>query len=317
VTREIPQRDIPLRIANGSRVRDTGGMRIGAHMSAAGGVGRAVERAVLHGCETLQIFAKNNARWAGRPIDGDEARRFRDGVAAAGLSPVVSHASYLINMAAPEGTLRQKSIEALIDEIDRADLLGLLGVVVHPGTAAPGDTDQDAIQRVADAARMALAVRSGSAAMILLEGTAGQGRALGHSFEQLAAMIDHLDGSPRIGVCLDTCHLLASGYDIASDEGYTEVMDRFSRLVGFDRLRFLHANDSKRPRGSRVDRHAHIGKGHVGVDGFRRLLHDPRLAHLAMAIETEKTPRICNHPTIIQVDPLDRMNLELLRLLRG
>jgi deoxyribonuclease-4 len=292
-------------------------MRIGAHMSAAGGVTHAVERAVLHGCETLQIFAKNNARWAGRPIGEDEARRFRDAAEAAGLSPVVSHASYLINMAASEGVIRQKSIEALIDEIDRADLLGLLGVVVHPGTAAPGDTDEDAIQRVADAARMALAARAGSEAMILLEGTAGQGRALGHSFEQLAAMIDRLDGSPRIGVCLDTCHLLASGYDIASDEGYADVMDRFSRVVGFDRLRFLHANDSKRPLGSRVDRHAHIGKGHVGVEGFRRLLHDPRLMHLAMAIETEKTPRICNHPRIIQVDPLDRMNLELLRALRG
>lgn len=292
-------------------------MRIGAHMSTAGGVTRAVERAVLHGCETLQIFTKNNARWVGKPLDVEEIRRFRDSAAAAGLHPVVSHASYLINMAAPPGVIRQKSLEALADELDRAAVLGLLGVVVHPGAAAAGHTEPQAIALVGEAIRTVLARRGEEGTMILIEGTAGQGRAIGARFDQLAAIIEAVDGSPRVGVCLDTCHLLASGHDITSEAGYAETFTRFSRLVGLDRLRFLHANDSKRPCGSRIDRHEHIGQGFVGLDTFRRLLTDPALSHLAMAIETAKTPGLCDHPKLAQVDPLDRRNLSTLRRLRA
>jgi deoxyribonuclease-4 len=291
-------------------------MRIGAHMSAAGGVTRAVERAVLHGCDTLQIFTKNNARWSGPPLAPDEVRRFRGAVDAADLSPIVSHASYLINLAAVPGPHRDKSIDAMTDELERAHALGLLGVVVHPGVAEPGGSEADAIARASEAIRTALARTSSSSTMVLIEHTAGQGRTIGHCFDHLAAMLDGVGGSPRVGVCLDTCHLLASGYDIATDAGYAETFDAFERLVGISRLRMLHANDSKRACGSRVDRHEHIGQGFVGLDGFRRLLGDTRLRHLAMAIETHKTPGICDHPKLVRLDPLDQMNLGVLREIR-
>jgi deoxyribonuclease IV len=291
-------------------------MRIGAHMSAAGGVTRAVERAVLHRCEALQIFAKNNARWVGKAIDIDEVRRFRAAVESSGLTPVVSHASYLINLAAAPGVLRDKSIDATVDELQRAHQLGLLGVVIHPGVAAPGASEEDAIALAAAGIRAAFARRRNDKTMIVIEHTAGQGRTIGHRFEHLARMLELLDGSSRVGVCVDTCHLLASGYDIASETGYAETLDAFDRLVGLDRLRIIHANDSKRPRGSRLDRHEHIGQGFVGLDGFRRLLHDPRLSHLAMVIETHKTPGVCDHPKVAKEDPLDSMNLDTLRGLR-
>lgn len=294
-------------------------MRIGAHMSAAGGVIRAVERAVLHECEALQVFAKNNARWVGKPIGEGEAQRFRAAVAAAELAPVVSHASYLINLAAVPGgpgNVREKSIDAIVDELARARLLGLMGVVVHPGVAAPGASDDEAIALVGEAVRAAFARMPGDGPLLLIEHTAGQGRSIGHRFEHLAAILERLDGAPRVGVCLDTCHLLAAGYDIASDEGYTEAIAAFDRLVGLDRLKIIHANDSKRRLGSRLDRHEHIGEGFVGLAGFRRLLHDPRLAHLAMVIETHKTPGVCDHPKIAKLDPLDCRNLETLRALQ-
>jgi deoxyribonuclease-4 len=291
-------------------------MRIGAHMSAAGGVTRAIDRAALHGCEALQLFTKNNARWVGRPIAPDEARRFRGAIETSGIAPVVSHASYLINLAAPPGPMRDRSIAALIDELDRADALGLLGVVVHPGVRAADSSVDDAVLLVAKATGHVLAGRPDRRAMVIIEHTAGQGRAVGHRFEEIAAVLDAVDGSPRVGVCLDTCHLVAAGYDIASDAGYAETLESFDRLVGIDRLRVIHANDSKRPLGSRIDRHEHIGHGSVGLDGFRRLLRDQRLAHLGMVIETHKTPGICDHPTKTSIDPLDVRNLTALRELR-
>jgi deoxyribonuclease-4 len=291
-------------------------MRIGAHMSAAGGVVRAAERAVLHGCEALQLFTKNNARWAGKPIDADEAARFRAIVDAADLRPAVSHASYLINLAAPAGALRDRSIDALVDELERAALLGLSGVVIHPGVAASEMSDEAALALVTQAIRAGFA-RAPAGPQLLLEHTAGQGRSIGHTFEHLAMVLEHLDGSDRVGVCLDTCHLLASGYDIASAEGYAATFATFERTIGFNRLHIIHANDSKRAIGSRVDRHEHIGKGHVGLDAFRRVITDGRLVHLAMVIETMKTPGICDNPRAAIRDPLDEMNLGALRGLRG
>lgn len=289
-------------------------------MSAAGGVIRAVERAVLHECEALQLFTKNNARWVGKPIDPDSARRFREAVEAAGLDPVVSHASYLINLAAApggSGNVRGKSIDAFVDELQRARLLGLMGVVVHPGVAAPGATDDEAAALVADAIRAALARLPDDAPRVLLEHTAGQGRAIGHRFEHLAAILGQVDDPDRLGVCLDTCHLLAAGYDIASAEGYAETIAAFDRLIGLDRLKVIHANDSKRRLGSHLDRHEHIGAGFVGLDGFCRLLHDARLSHLAMVIETHKTPGVCDHPKAARHDPLDWRNLTALRDVRA
>jgi deoxyribonuclease-4 len=288
-------------------------VRIGAHMSIAGGVSRAVERALLHGCEALQIFSKNGNQWRAAPLDPAEVRRFRARVDETGIGPVVSHASYLINLATTVPALREQSIAALTDELDRAHALGLLGVVIHPGTCTAG-TEADGLRLIAAAVRAAWRMQPRRRTMILFEHTAGQGRTLGWRFEHLAAILEHLDGSPRAGICLDTCHLIASGYDIASEAGHAETFAQFERLVGLDRLRVFHANDSKRPLGSRVDRHAHIGEGVLGIEPFRRILRDPRFAGLPLLIETEKTES--RRPTAIVEDPLDARNLATLRRLR-
>src|SRR5919106_2828805 len=216
-------------------------LRIGAHMSIAGGVSKAVDRAVVHGCEALQIFSKNASQWRGKPLDPAEVRAFRRRIDEAGITPVVSHASYLINLATTFPLLREQSIAAFIDEIDRAHALGLLGVVIHPGTCTAG-TEEDALRLVADGIRQAFKARPRRRTMVILEHTAGQGRTLGHRFEHLATIIKHLRGSVRVGVCLDTCHLVASGYDIVSEVGYTETFESFERIVGLHRLKVFHGN---------------------------------------------------------------------------
>jgi len=284
-------------------------------MSVAGGVSRAVDRAVVHGCEALQIFCKNANQWIGKPLAADEIVRFRERVEEAALTPVVSHASYLINLATSEPHLRKQSIEAFVDELDRAESLGLRGVVIHPGTCTSG-TEANALRLIAEAITSAFTLRPHHKVMVLLEHTAGQGRTVGHRFEHLATILTHLNGSRRIGVCLDTCHLLASGYNIADPSGYDETFESFDRLVGFDRLEVFHGNDSKKPCGSRVDRHEHIGKGFVGLDPFRRLLNDPRFGSKAILIETEKKGGSERAGTLV-VDPYDKKNLATLRKLRG
>lgn len=288
--------------------------RLGAHMSIAGGLPLAVERAVAHRCEALQIFAKNASQWRGRELTAQEVRQFRAGVRGAAIRPVVSHASYLINLASGSRLLRDQSMAAMADEIDRAEALGLLGVVLHPGCYTAGDED-NGLRLVAEALVDLLRVRPRGRTMVLLEHTAGQGTALGRTFEQTASIIDRANGHKRIGVCLDTCHLLASGYDISSPEGYQTTFRAFDRIIGFDRLRLFHLNDSKKPLGSRVDRHTHIGEGFVGLDAFGRLLNDPRFADLPMLLETPKTEGRAR--AAITIDPLDAKNLETLRRLRA
>jgi deoxyribonuclease IV len=290
-------------------------LRIGAHMSVAGGVSKAVERAVVHGCEALQIFTKNANQWLGKPLDRAEIKLFRQRIEQTGITPVVSHASYLINLATTFPALREQSIAAFIDEIDRAEALGLLGVVIHPGTCTAGP-DDEALRLIADAIRAAFKARPRVKTMVLLEHTAGQGRTLGYRFEHLAVVIRHLRGTRRVGVCLDTCHLVASGYDITTQTGYQDTFEQFDRIVGIDRLKVFHGNDSKRLCGSRVDRHEHIGHGCIGLEPFRRLLHDARFAGLPMLIETEKTAGAEKKGTIV-ADPLDMKNLDTLRRLRS
>jgi deoxyribonuclease-4 len=284
-------------------------------MSVAGGMSNAVARAVTHGCEALQVFSKNANQWVGKPLDPADVRLFRAGIDEAGITPVVSHASYLINLATTFPALRAQSIAAFVDELDRAEALGLLGVVIHPGTCTAG-TEENGLRLIAEAIRAAFKARRRRRAVVLLEHTAGQGRTLGYCFEHLAAILEHLDGSSRVGVCLDTCHLVASGYDIVSEAGYQETFDAFTRLVGLDRLRVFHGNDSKRPCGSRVDRHEHIGEGCLGLEPFRRLLNDPRFAHLPILIETEKSAP-SERPGRIVLDSFDVKNLDTLRGLRG
>jgi deoxyribonuclease-4 len=287
--------------------------RLGAHLSIAGGLPRAVDRAEASGCEALQIFTKSAGQWRARELSDDEVALFRRRVRQTRIRPVVAHNSYLINVAAADPVLRRKSIQALGDELDRAERLGLDGLVMHPGSYTSG-SEARGLQLIADALAQILAARPDGRTMILLEQTAGQGTNLGHRFEHLAAIIDRLGGSARLGVCLDTCHLLTAGYDICSEEGYQDTFRAFGRIVGFSRLKAFHMNDSKKPCGSRVDRHEHIGKGCLGLEPFRRIVNDKRFTKLPMLLETPKldTPESRRRSDI---DPLDTINLATLRSL--
>src|SRR5499427_7812369 len=203
-------------------------------------------------------------------------------------------------------------MEAMGDELDRAEALGLLGVVLHPGCYTAGN-EADGLALIADALLELLRARRRGATLVLLEHTAGQGTALGATFEQIASIIAKTNDHPRVGVCLDTCHLLAAGYDLRSPEGYASTFTQFERLIGLPRLKAFHMNDSKRPLGSRVDRHEHIGKGFLGLDPFRRIVNDRRFKELPMLLET---PKGAGRPTgPIIVDPQDKRNLDTLRRL--
>lgn len=288
--------------------------RLGAHLSIAGGLPRAIDRAEASGCQALQIFTKNASQWRARPLPADEIREFRRRAEATRIAPIVAHDSYLINVAAAGDPLRSQSMAALGEELDRAEALGLFGLVMHPGCYTTG-SEQQGLDLIALALRDLLRARRRGRTLVLLEHTAGQGTSLGHRFEHLAAIIRRLDGSPRVGVCLDTCHLIAAGYDMRTPEGYEQTFREFDALVGLDRLKVFHLNDSKKPCGSRVDRHEHIGQGCLGLEPFRRLLNDSRFSDLPMLLETPKTdsPRRLK----FQFDPLDEMNLKTLKSLVG
>jgi deoxyribonuclease IV len=282
-------------------------------LSIAGGLPRAVDRAQASRCETLQIFTKSAGQWRARPLPSEEIARFRARVDETGIHPVVAHNSYLINVAAAAPALRAQSIAALGEELDRAEALGLDGLVMHPGSYTRG-TEAEGLALIAEALRELLRARPRARTKVLLEHTAGQGTNLGHRFEHLAAIIDRLSGSPRVGVCLDTCHLLSAGYDITSKAGYETTFRDFDRIVGVDRIAVFHLNDSKKPCGSRVDRHEHIGKGCLGLEPFRRLLNDPRFARLPMLLETPKLDTSESRRRS-DIDPWDARNLRTLRKL--
>jgi deoxyribonuclease-4 len=287
--------------------------RLGAHMSIAGGLPRAVDRAQASRCDALQIFTKSAGQWRARALPSEEIALFRRRVEESGIHPVVAHNSYLINLAAATAGLREQSITALGDEMDRAEALGLDGLVMHPGSYTTG-TEAEGLRLIADALAVLLRARPGSRTMILLEHTAGQGTNLGHRFEHLASIIERLDGSPRVGVCLDTCHLLTAGFDLCSETGYEDTFREFDRVVGLDRIKAFHLNDSKRPCGSRVDRHEHIGKGCLGLEPFRRLLNDRRFVNRPMLLETPKLETPASRRRS-DVDPWDARNLRTLRKL--
>jgi deoxyribonuclease IV len=281
-------------------------------MSVAGGLPFAIARAELHKCEALQIFSKNASQWRARPLPPQEIDAFRTAAKQTGITPIVAHASYLINLATTSDTLRAQSIAALGEEVDRAEALGLLGVVLHPGARMAAPTGQ-ALSLISSALTQVLNARPRGRTMILLEHTAGQGTTMGSTFAEIAAMIDGVKRNKRLGVCLDTCHLLASGYNLCSEDGYRKTFDEFESLIGFDRLKVFHLNDSKKPCMSRVDRHEHIGKGCIGLEPFQRLLNDPRFDHLPMILETEKSE--WREKGKVVIDPLDEMNLNTLRSL--
>ena len=248
-------------------------------MSIAGGVHLALERGASIGCGVIQIFLKNNMQWNGKPFTTGEIERFR-----IHALPVFAHSCYLINLAATDARIRKKSIRAIIDEINRATVLGVPFIVMHPG-AHLGAGEATGLRVVARGLDEAFRATRDSPVKIALETTAGQGSNLGYRVEHLDAIFQSSDHSSRLAVCVDTCHLFAAGYDIRTRRGYESVMTQLHRLpvVAF------HLNDSKRPLGSRVDRHEHIGKGHIGLAGFRNILRDPRWQDMPMVLETPKS----------------------------
>ncbi len=262
-------------------------VRMGSHLSVAGGLHLAVESAVELGLSSLQVFTANQRQWSPKPPDVEGIRAYRSAVRRAGLGPTVSHASYLINLASPDADNHRRSVEAFAAELDRCQKLGITLCVVHPGAHLDSSADQG-IGRVAAALDEIYGARPGCKVRTLLETTAGQGTSVGHRFEQLGEILSRADCKRRLGVCVDTCHIYAAGYDITTDEGYEEAMARLIRCVGKSRIRCWHLNDSKTPLGSRVDRHEHIGRGKIGAAAFRRVINDPRFAGLPAILETPK-----------------------------
>jgi len=275
-------------------------------MSIAGGYYKAVERAAEVGCEVVQVFTKNNNQWRAKPITDEEAARFRAALDEHGIGHPIAHASYLINLASPVDELWRKSIDAMIVELQRAEQLGLGYVVVHPGSYTTS-SEEKGLARVAAALDEVHRQTPSISACCLLENTAGQGSNLGFRFEHLAAILDRLLEPERVGVCCDTCHLFAAGYPLSTEQAYRETMKTIDATVGIAQVRAFHLNDSKTPLGSRVDRHAHIGEGEMGLAPFRHLLGDRRFRNTPMYLETPKGTR--------DGESLDTFNLQTLRKL--
>jgi deoxyribonuclease-4 len=259
----------------------------GAHMSIAGGCHNALIAAQRHDFDTVQLFTKNNNQWDVRALTAPDIEQFHGTWKTTRLKFATAHDSYLINLASPDPLLYQRSLEAFVIEVQRAEALGLSYLVMHPGTPTDGDEDAG-IQRIVRALDEVHARCPACRVKILLETTAGQGRSLGWRFEHLAAILDSVKQSRRLGVCLDTCHVFAAGYALAPARDYQKTMQAFDRLIGLSRLKVFHLNDSKKPLGSRVDRHEHIGKGHLGLEPFRLLVNDPRFQKVPMIMETPK-----------------------------
>ncbi len=261
---------------------------LGAHMSIAGGVSRALDRASSIGSNAVQVFTKNNRQWAGPPIDVEDVQRWKEEMPAQEISYAVSHASYLINMGTPKDDLWEKSINALGNELARADAYGIPHVVVHPG-AHTGSGAEAGIARIAGALNKIHAQNPElSQTMTLLELVAGQGTTIGKTFGELSAIIEQVDDAERVGVCIDTCHAFAAGYDLSNTDGYELMMSELESELGVEKVKCWHFNDSKGALGSNLDRHMHIGEGEIGEDGFRFIMNDPRWDGIAMLLETPK-----------------------------
>jgi deoxyribonuclease-4 len=277
---------------------------MGTHVSVAGGLHNAFANGLACGCSALQVFTKNANRWQARPIEAEQAVQFRKAWRESGIGPVIAHDAYLINLASPKDDVWNRSKAALRDELARCAQLGIDGLIMHPG-AHLGSGVEPGIARIR-AAFDELLPQAPSQVRILIENTAGQGSYLGGDFAHLAALLDGFDAA-RFGVCFDTCHAHAAGYDLSSAAGYAEVMADFDRRIGVERIAAFHLNDSLRECGSHVDRHTHIGEGTIGRAGFTALLRDRRFYQTAMILETPKG----------EGRDMDRVNLELLRSLAG
>ncbi len=280
---------------------------LGAHMSIAGGYYKAVDAAAEFEMNVVQIFTKNNNQWRAKPLTDDDVSAFRGALKAGGVGMPVAHSSYLLNAASPNPELWKKSCDGLVVELQRATRLGLIGLVMHPGSHTTS-TEAEGLAKVAEGIDRALDEvlnEDGASCPILLETTAGQGSNLGWRFEHLGEIIERSRHPEHLGVCLDTCHIFAAGYPISERRDYLATMRAFDAAVGLDRIRAFHLNDSKRELGSRVDRHEHIGEGHLGLEPFRHLLNDRRFRKVPMYMETPKGER--------DGEQLDAINLATLR----
>jgi deoxyribonuclease-4 len=277
---------------------------LGAHTSAAGGVWKALERGAELACDAVQLFTRNQNQWRAKPLAEDAVSGFRR--LAAGYRPemLISHGSYLVNPASPEPATRERSVTALVDELERAERLGLAGAVLHPGSHVGAGVERG-LARVSRFLDRVFRRTAGFRTLLLLETTAGQGSNLGSTFEELAGILDGVREPERLGICLDTCHLFAAGFPIHHRDGYRETRAALDTTIGLERVRAIHLNDSKMPFASRRDRHEHIGQGEIGLDAFRFIVNDPAFAQIPLVLETPKE------------GVGDAGNLELLRSLRA
>ena len=275
---------------------------LGAHMSIAGGVNKAIERGAALSCTAIQLFTKNANQWKGKPFAKEEIERFAELRKKSNIFRILAHNAYLINLASYNNSLRTKSINALIDEIGRCKALSIPCIIIHPG-AHLGAGEDEGIKNIINGLNIALTKTNGWPVDIALETTAGQGTNIGYRFEHLSRIIDGIKDNERVKVCLDTCHIFTAGYDISFAEGYVNVMKEFDRIIGFDRLVCFHVNDCNKGLGSRIDRHEHVGKGTLGALLFRLIMNDRRFENIPKIIETPKGEDMKN----------DRRNLGVLR----
>ncbi|OUU24465.1 MAG: hypothetical protein CBC13_03445 [Planctomycetia bacterium TMED53] len=275
---------------------------LGSHLSVSGGPWKAVEEAIELDIRALQIFTKNASRWVQKPIDPKHVEKFHAAIAEWGSHPLLSHDSYLINLASPKEELFQKSIAAFTDELERAELLGLDFLVMHPG-AHVGSGVEAGIERIAVGMRESFERVPYVKTRVLLENTAGGGSTMGRSFEELRDLLAAIDTPERTGTCIDTCHMFAAGYELRTEEGYQETMKKLDKVLGARRVFALHLNDSKGDLGSHLDRHMHIGDGLIGKKGFQFVMQDDRFAGIPKILETPK------------VEDMDQQNLSLLKKL--
>lgn len=260
-------------------------MLLGAHLSISGGIFYAPLRGQEIGCNTIQIFTKNATQWKARKISPDEIEKFQENLISYNIAPVVAHDSYLINLASPDNEQWQKSLQAFLEEMERAESLRIPYLVTHPGSHR--DAGEEAgLKKLIESFNILHRKTRGFQLKLLLETTAGQGSTLGYRFEHIAQIIKEMEEPERMGVCLDTCHTYAAGYNIKEEKGYNKTWEDFERIIGLSRLKAIHLNDSKKGLGSHIDRHEHIGKGVLGLELFKRLLHDQRFQDIPLILET-------------------------------
>jgi deoxyribonuclease-4 len=260
-------------------------MFLGAHVSTSGGVDKAPANGARIGCEAIQVFTKNQRQWKAKSLSKPEIENYRGEIEKSPIQLAVSHDSYLINLASPEDNILKRSREAFDDEVERCEQLGVPYLIFHPGSHV-GSGEKVGLKQIAENINDTLDKKPRYKTQLLLETTAGQGTNLGYRFEQLAEILEFIKEKDRVGICVDSCHIFAAGYEIRTADAYRSTLKQLEEVIGLRKLRAFHLNDSKTPLGSRVDRHEHIGQGHIGIEAFRLIVNDERFQGLPMVIET-------------------------------